>query len=31
VQILNTNTDKPTRGPVKVRKREFTEEGIEEF
>jgi len=30
-QILNTNVDKPKRGPVKVRKRQFTEEDTEEF
>jgi len=29
VQILNINVDKPKRGPVKVRKRQFTEESIE--
>lgn len=31
VQILNINVDKPKRGPVKVRKRPFTEKSIEEF
>jgi hypothetical protein len=30
-QILNTNVDKPKRGPANVRKRQFTEEGTEEF
>jgi hypothetical protein len=30
-QILNINVDKPKRGPVKVTKRQFTEESIEEF
>jgi hypothetical protein len=28
-QILNINVDKPKRGPVKVRKRQFNEESIE--
>jgi hypothetical protein len=30
-QILNINVDKPKRGPVKVRKKQFTEESTEEF
>lgn len=30
-QVLNIYVDKPKRGPVKVRKRQFTEESIEEF
>jgi hypothetical protein len=30
-QILHINVNEPKRGPVKVRKRQFIEESIEEF
>jgi hypothetical protein len=30
-QILNINVNRPDRGPVKIRKRQFTKESIHEF